>query len=164
MPAALAVTSASFKGLLEGLGKLATAKPYAENAALVTDLMEKVSTMYGEYEAMAEGQAALKAELASLKDFAREKERYASNNEDSGVVTYLLKEPSDDGERQHRFCPNCFLNRKISYLQPTTKTEYDSRRDGRYRIHHCHSCGQHLAYQFKPDPPVQTHYSGGSVF
>lgn len=132
MPAATAIT-ASFKGLMEGLGKLATAKPYAENAALVTDLMEKVASMYGEYEAMAESQTALKAELASFKNFETQKPNYVRTTEDSGVITYKLKTPEEDGEEAMRFCPNCFLNCEVSYLQPNGETVRAAGRNGRWR-------------------------------
>ncbi|MBS0384246.1 MAG: hypothetical protein JSS00_02725 [Proteobacteria bacterium] len=148
-PVSGGITANSFKSVFELLGRLSSAKAYAESSGIVSDLMEKVTSLHGDYVAMAESHAALKAELAELKDFAREKVRYVSNNEDSGVVTYRLKAPAEANEQTHRFCPNCFLKRQISYMQPTTRTVHDSRRAGWYRIHRCHSCNTDLAYDFQ---------------
>ncbi|MBX3430738.1 MAG: hypothetical protein KF779_14235 [Hyphomonadaceae bacterium] len=161
MPTAAAVATASFKSLMEGLGKLATAKPYAENAALVTDLMEKVSSMYGEYEAVTESQAALKAELASFKNFEAQKPDYVRTTEDSGVVTYKLKAPEEPSEEAIRFCPNCFLNCKVSYLQPNGETVRAAGRNGRWRVHDCKSCNSTYPYNFLQDRPMPQPFSGG---
>jgi len=163
MPAAAATITTSFKGLMEGLGKLATAKPYAENAALVADLMEKVTSMYGEYEAVAESQAALKAELAGFKSFEAQKPNYVRTTEDSGVVTYKLKTPEEVGEEAIRFCPNCFLNCKVSYLQPNGETVRAPGRNGRWRVHDCKSCNSTYPYNFLPDREMPRSYSGGSI-
>lgn len=138
------------------LTKLNTAKNYADIQPVIADLMEKVSGMHRDNQLLSEKVGHLEAEIAKSKDFSAQAERYRTNTEDTGVVTRVLKAPADANEQSHRFCPNCFQNSKVRYLQPTKQTELIQHLRGWFRVHNCHECGANLTFHrtanYDPSP------------
>jgi hypothetical protein len=65
---------------------------------------------------------ALEEEIASLKAWDTEKERYELKPIGYGTVAYMLKEPMRGSEPPHWLCPNCYTHGKKAFLQNTGKT------------------------------------------
>lgn len=81
---------------------------------------------------------ALEAEIMKLKDWSAEAERYQPVDTGQGAIAYSLKSDMKTGEPEHWLCPNCFANRKKSYLQPEVLAV------GRVHILRCHPCGMEI--------------------
>jgi regulator of replication initiation timing len=134
--------------VFEILGRLSTAKSYADIQPVIADLMEKVGAMSRDNQLLSEENTKLKKDVARFQDFRATAKKYRTNNEDTGVVTRVLKEPTDEQEKAHRFCANCFQNSKIRYLQPLKDTELMTERHGWFRVHNCRECGDTLTFGF----------------
>lgn len=59
----------------------------------------------------------LEKEIAQLKDWDREAERYALGKIAAGVFAYCLKPGMEQGEPPHQLCANCFGKKEKSILQ-----------------------------------------------
>ena len=62
---------------------------------------------------------ALEAEVTQLKAWDAEKDRYELKSIGQGAVAYILKPEARGTETPHWLCPNCFAQRKKSFLQPS---------------------------------------------
>ena len=80
----------------------------------------------------------LEEEIAGMKAWGAEKERYALNEIGNGCLAYSLKEPSDSPEPEHHLCANCFNHGQKSILQPETRVP------GRVKVLVCHNCSGEL--------------------
>jgi ribosomal protein L32 len=78
---------------------------------------------------------ALEAENMQLKDWSREAERYELDDVGQGAVAYALKPECTGSGAAHHLCPNCFTQRKRSFLQPEWLV------DGQVETFRCHPCG-----------------------
>ena len=76
----------------------------------------------------------LEDEIARLKNWDADKQRYELKRYYPGSLTYTVKPGMDGGEPTHHLCANCYQGSKKSILQATTEIQM------RYRIHVCHSC------------------------
>lgn len=81
----------------------------------------------------------LEKEIARLKDWSAEKERYEVKRFQPGSVVYSLKPTMAQGEPPHMLCPKCYPRGEKSFLQATG----DQVR--RYRVHRCPACRAELA-------------------
>lgn len=81
---------------------------------------------------------ALEAEIMGLKDWSAQAERYELYDTGQDAIAYRPKFPEEHSEPEHWLCPNCFSNRKKSYLQPETLAV------GRTQILRCHPCGMEI--------------------
>jgi len=75
----------------------------------------------------------LETEVARLKKWETEKQRYQLERLPPGAFAYALKKGMENGEPPHRLCANCYQRNKKSILQ-----EID---DG---YAECHECGSKL--------------------
>ena len=62
--------------------------------------------------ALAQRVGGLEKEVAQLKDWEREKERYALAEITPGIPTYVLQSEIERGTTTHRLCANCFDSRQ----------------------------------------------------
>jgi hypothetical protein len=67
---------------------------------------------------MAEKIGQLEKEVASLKAWATEKERYELKDIGLGTIAYLVKEGVRGTEPVHQICAACYQHGKKSILQP----------------------------------------------
>ena len=82
----------------------------------------------------------LKADIAALKAWDAEKQRYELRDlrEAKGIFVYALKPDAANGEPEHMICATCFQNGKKSILQAETRIP------GRASVLVCHGCGSAL--------------------
>jgi hypothetical protein len=98
----------------------------------------------------------LEAEVADLKAWDAEKQKYELKPNYSGAVAYMLKPNARGAEPPHWLCPNCFAKGKKSFLLPT------ERGSALTRIYKCGDCKAESNMNGKPkwDDPAQN-TSGG---
>lgn len=72
-----------------------------------------------EQSAMVEEVRKLKEEIASVKAWESQKQRYKLTNPWSGGVAYALKEAMANGEPPHLLCTKCYEDGKKSILNPS---------------------------------------------
>jgi hypothetical protein len=89
---------------------------------------------------------ALEAEIARLKAWDAEKERYELKAVSfRGAMAYMLKPAARGSEPPHWLCPNCYQNGKKGFFQPTGAML------GRDAIYMCASCKGSIAASHKPN-------------
>ncbi|WP_130229052.1 hypothetical protein [Bradyrhizobium sp. Leo121] len=81
--------------------------------------------------------SSLEAEVARLKAWDADKERYQLCEIAPGVTAYSLKEGVENGDPKHYLCPSCYLGAFKSILQPQIWNP------GRCNVLVCHDCGWH---------------------
>lgn len=91
---------------------------------------------------------ALEAEIRTLGDWSVEAAAYEPADTGQGARAYRLKGASAASEAEIWLCPNCFHNRKKSFLQPETLAV------GRTHILRCHPCGQEIITRGVRQEPV----------
>jgi hypothetical protein len=77
---------------------------------------------------------ALEVEVADLKTWAAERQRYELKQLELGVLVYMLRPQYRGSEPPHWLCPNCYGASKKSFFQATTRMEAGK------RIYECHLC------------------------
>lgn len=92
-----------------------------------------------DHAAMLERERNLEAEIARLKDWSAERERYSLHRYYPGVVAYALKPGMERGEPPVKLCANCYTRGEKSFLQATAELA------NRERIHRCDTCGSKVA-------------------
>lgn len=64
----------------------------------------------------------LEQEVAELKAWGAEKERYKLTDVGAGAVAYVLKSEEGSAEPGHALCPNCYHDGRKAILQPDAKS------------------------------------------
>jgi hypothetical protein len=77
----------------------------------------------------------LEGEIADLKAWDAEKERYQLTKLAGGGLAYMLKEQAQSSGPEHYLCAACYEDRRKSILQPETRFP------GRAFVLACHKCG-----------------------
>jgi hypothetical protein len=115
--------------------------------AVAVELQEKILTAYQAQMALTEHVSDLEKEVANLKSWDAEKQKYELKDVGQGCVAYLLKEGVQSTEAAHKLCANCYTKGKKSFLQPEKKHM------GRGQTLNCHECGSELYIfgHFYPD-------------
>ncbi|HEV2161355.1 MAG TPA: hypothetical protein VGR52_03845 [Stellaceae bacterium] len=90
----------------------------------------------------------LEKELAQLKGWEAEKERYDLIALAPNVVARAIKESMRGAEARHLLCANCFNTGKKSHLQQVVRGDY-------HDSYKCNTCGEVLGVD-KGTPPVQS--------
>jgi hypothetical protein len=122
----------------------------ARRNAAVIELQEKILSAQQTQSTLAERIGELEKEVARLKAWDADKQRYERREVSRGVIAYVLK-PSEQGiEPFHMLCPKCYHDGKPSELQATQEL-----RKGR-RVHNCPRCGAkyELSGGTEPGPPT----------
>ena len=73
--------------------------------------------------AMVEDIRALKKEIADVKAWESQKQRYKLVSPLTGVSAYAIQKSMSNGEAAHYLCANCFQNGKKSFLAQTGNKE-----------------------------------------
>jgi hypothetical protein len=84
---------------------------------------------------------ALEAEVARLKAWDAEKQRYELKSPGHGSVAYVLKPDARGTEPPHWLCPNCFHEGKKSFLQSARKMQM------RWLLIGCANCNTTIAVE-----------------
>lgn len=84
---------------------------------------ESALASHKEQLALAEQVGELKKEIAKLKDWEREAERYQLTSIAPGIPAYVMKTEMESSKEAHHLCATCFEKREKVYLQngPSTK-------------------------------------------
>jgi len=109
--------------------------------SVAIDLQEKILAAQLQQSSLVQAVSDLEAQVASLKAWDAEKERYELRPMRSGdfaPLAYTLKEAMARDEPDHWLCPTCFHRGKKSILQGET------RMPGRAVVFQCHECGAEL--------------------
>jgi hypothetical protein len=80
----------------------------------------------------------LETEVARLKAWDAEKQRYELKDAGQGTLAYALKEAAKGAGPNHHICAGCYENGRKSFLQPETRFP------GRCEVLACHFCGSAL--------------------
>lgn len=129
-------------GSLQVAGNMAKALIGLQNAAAIKaktiELQEAIlSAQSGALNAMSEQSALLdrirdlEEEVACMKTWNAEKQRYQLTNIGAGQLVYALKEQEGTGEPPHMLCANCYNRGEKSILQSET------RNPGRHKVLFC---------------------------
>jgi ribosomal protein S27E len=96
--------------------------------------------------ALAKRVGELEKEIAELKDWKREAERYQLTEIAPSIMARTLKSGMENGETPHKLCADCFEDNKKSFLYPGPY--------GTDILFRCNRCGSTL---LNPDggPPMR---------
>ena len=146
-----------------GLGALKTAfdlakglKDVNDTAALnsaVIELQEKILAAQQAQSTLVESVGALEKEVADLKAWDGEKDRYELKDVGApgpSVFAYSLKPEAQGGEPFHLLCANCYQHRNKSILQATSELRLG------LRVHKCPECNKEFEFSHKPPAPRPT--------
>lgn len=104
-----------------------TLRNFNELSSAVAEVYSKLLTAQDaalaaqkEQAALAQRVGVLEAEIAQLKDWNREAERYQLTEIAPSILAYRVKPGKESGEPAHTLCPNCFTKREKSILQADT--------------------------------------------
>jgi hypothetical protein len=106
-----------------------------ELQSVVLEALEKAIEARESYAAQSDRIRALEAEVAQLKAWDAEKQRYDLKSIGQGAVAYILKLEARAGQTPHWLCPNCFAKGQKAFLQST-----NSIARGRLLVA-CNGCG-----------------------
>lgn len=137
--AGAAVAFNAMKGILESMVSMGVSAAFQQKRlelqSLIIDAQNHVLATNEERSALLDKVSKLETEVAGLKNWDAEKERYKLTDVGSGVVAYVEKSSVTDGEVPHRLCANCFSQGQKSFLQPMHMMP------GRALVLACHRCG-----------------------
>jgi hypothetical protein len=94
-----------------------------ELQGVVLEALDKAIEARESYAAQNDRIRALEAEVARLKAWDAEKQRYDLKSIGQGAVAYVLKPDERGAETPHWLCPNCFAKGQKAFLQNTGKIE-----------------------------------------
>jgi hypothetical protein len=99
--------------------------------------------------ALAEHVGELEKEVARLKAWDGEKQRYELREVSTDGFAYVIKDGMERSEPFHMLCANCYQRGEKSILQATQELRM------RRRVHNCHHCKAEyeMKYVPRPDPP-----------
>lgn len=99
----------------------------------------------------------LEAKIAEYESWEKEAQRYQPMQFEPGVTVYIEKGAQLPVLEVQHYCPGCFANRKVRFLQGTDSTE------GRRKKRVCLECNTALAYGPQgPMPQVRSAISDRS--
>jgi hypothetical protein len=115
------------------------------NAAVI-ELQEKILAAQEAQSSLVNHISELEKEVARLKAWDADKQRYKLAEVGPGMTTYTLKEGMENGEPAHHLCANCYHEHVKSIMQ--TETRFP----GRCEVMVCHRCGSDLYISGARDP------------
>jgi hypothetical protein len=117
----------------------------------ILEAQNSAFTAQNERAALVERIRAFEEEVASLKAWDAEKERYELKDVGSpgvSVFAYAVKPEAHGPEPFHLLCVKCYENHKKGYLQAMQRLEM------RRRVYQCSECKSEVAFSFiPPDQP-----------
>lgn len=129
----------AFKAMLDLAKGLKDVSDATARNAVAIELQEKILSAHAQQMTLVERVSELEEEVAHLKAWDAEKERYELTKVgDSSALVYTLKEGVESPEHPHQLCTNCFTDGKKSILQEEIHAV------GRAHVLVCHRCGSEL--------------------
>jgi hypothetical protein len=148
--------------VLAGLGALKSAFDIAKSLkdiddaarrnGAVIELQEKILGAQSAQAQLIESVSALEKEMAHLKAWNTDKERYKLTELRPGVTAYSLKEGMENGEPPHHLCASCYQGHHKTILQAATW------QPGRCHVLICHDCGWYVYLSGNADPAHKAYF------
>jgi len=140
----------AFKSMYDSAKALKDINDAAIRNGAVIELQEKILAARQAQTALLDRVGELEREVAGLKAWNAEKERYELREVSPDVLAYTPKKDKAQGEPFHMLCANCYQCGEKSILQATQELRM------RRRVHHCLRCKAEyeMAYVPRPDPPL----------
>lgn len=101
----------------------------------VIELQKEILVALSAQSALVESEGALKKEVADLKEWGADKQRYKLTELNPGVLAYSLKKGMEDGDPPHNLCTSCYQSGFKSILVSATWNP------GRCHVLVCNDCG-----------------------
>lgn len=153
----IATLMSSLKGAKDILETMKDLRDTAAFQAKVVELQSKILDAQSAAFNAQEMRAALvqqvrdfETEVARLKAWEREKERYELKGLGNGTLAYAVKDSVRGAEPPHWICGGCYEDAKKSILQPETRFP------GRTTVYVCHRCGSELIASGGRDASLDT--------
>jgi hypothetical protein len=105
-----------------------------ELQGIILEALEKGIEAREAHSAQLDQVRALEAEVAALKAWGGDKQKYELKPNFGGAVVYMLKPDARGTEPAHWLCPQCFANSKKGFLLPK------DHEGGIHRIYRCSDC------------------------
>jgi hypothetical protein len=112
--------------------------------AVAIELQEKILAAQQQQASLIQKVSALEKEVADMKAWEADKQRYELKKIGHGAVAYMLKPHTRGAEPPHWLCPNCYAQHKKAYFQPTGEERH------RAWIYRCQGCQGILTGPFEP--------------
>lgn len=138
-----------FKSMLDAAKGLKDISDATIRNAAVIELQEKILSAQEHQAALVESVRSLKEEVAGLKAWDAEKERYKLTDYGGGTFAYELKEAEVNGEPPHRICANCYQNSHKSILQHKRNLH------NQQTEHSCPACGSEFKFGVAVSVPLR---------
>lgn len=117
------------------------------NGALI-DAQTQIFAVNQERTSLIDQIGQLEKEVANLKAWEREKERYQLQQVPPGSFVYRLKQGMEAGEPPHSICERCYQQGKKSILHQSATNS------GLYHLK-CNGCGTDMRVgHYNPPPPI----------
>jgi len=117
----------------------------------VIELQKEILAAQAAQFALLERASDLEKEVAALKAWDAEKQRYKLVDVESGVLAYAPKEGMENGEPAHHLCASCYQTGFKSFLKQETWNP------GRCEMLVCHGCGWFAYVHGSADPAHKSH-------
>jgi len=158
--ATFATVSGSLKTAAETVKGLINLRDEAVFRSKAIELQGQISAALADAIAAYESQMAqlqkvqgLEKEVADLKTWNAEKDRYELVALAPNVVAFAIKESMRGSGPDHYLCANCFTKGNKAYLQQVTRGQYHDK----FR---CNECEEELSIN-KGTPPIHNSRPGG---
>jgi hypothetical protein len=141
----------AFKSMYDAAKALKDMNDAAVRNGAVIELQSQILAAQEQQATLIQRKGELEAELAALKSWEVEKQRYEMIALAPNVVAYAEKASLADRAPPHFLCANCYAGGKKGYLQQTARSDYFDR-------FKCNACGEELPIQKDARPrQVTTH-------
>jgi hypothetical protein len=130
-----------FKTLFDTAKGLKDINDAAVRNAAIVELQEKIFAAQNQQAALIERVGELEEEMARMKAWEAEKERYELVELSPGVLARAVKESMRGAEPPHYICADCYEDGKKRHLQSNGPS------DGIERLR-CHGCKTELVVRF----------------
>jgi hypothetical protein len=131
------------KAMLELRDQEAFRTKSIELQGLIVDALEKAIAAREAQASQADIIRALEAEVADLKAWGAQEQKYELKNIGGGSVALMLKPEARGASPPHWLCPTCFAQRKKAFFQGT------GTQIGRGWVYQCQGCGHKVTADFR---------------
>jgi hypothetical protein len=112
----------------------------------VIDLQREILAAQADQSTLIETVGKLEKEVAALKAWDADKQRYKLTELKTGVLAYALRDGMENGEPPHHLCTSCYQSGLKSILVAATWNP------GRCHVLICNDCGWYAYLQGMADP------------
>jgi hypothetical protein len=127
-----------------------------ELQSVILSAQTSALTAQAEHASLARRAEDLQRELESLREWGRERNRYALKQLEHGVFVYELSPSDSKGEPIHWLCANCFSQGHKSILQFVGNFHGSAK-------HSCPRCETEISVSSQQPPPPPINYPRGGV-